>query len=429
METVRAGQGSVEKSAFYLSFVIAILLPTFHVYFGALGAAFVNLSIISILAMTFTVTSLYAGRPLVKYFLAIFLYFLIYFIFILVSMLSGYIYGGVDIIGRDFFELYRPVLYFFTFFISYSFISSEDEFKPLEKFLNVIFIIVVLLGINHYFRIIDYISLLYTKSHNVTSGRVSAPFVNPYDYAFFMTFYVLLYFFKVISGRYVYLPLFVVSCFMIVLPQSRSVVGGFGLGVLLFLPISFFLLESVLKNFRVNGIVFNFLAISVLVLTGLILVLPIIIEKLPYLSGQFIKLLNGEGLGKSASLRFEQLLFAYDQSVNFMVVLFGNGPAKSELEFVESVYAYFYYRYGILGFSAFFIFPLSLGIYSSFILAKRSTQDLKPLFLALFSWFIMIPLLVIGNNFTEQVRLSFFYYAMLGLCVGAVFRMRVNIKV
>lgn len=429
MEAGNNRKFTIEELAFYLSFTLAIFLPTFHIHLGSMGAALVNLSIIWVLALTFFISRLYFRGRLVKFSLPIFSYFLIYLILIIISMLNGYIYGGVDIIIRDLFELYRPILYFLVFIFSYSLMSSLNDFKSFDKFLSYVFLLVVLMGVNQYLRIFDYFSLLYTKSHNVTSGRVSVPFVNPYDFAFFMTFYVLFYFYKVISGRYIYFPFLMLSCLMIVLPQSRSVVGGFGLGVLLLLPFSFLLVEFTLKGFRVNKVVLRFFVFSVIALVGILLILPVIVEKLPYLSGQFIKLLNGEGLGKSASIRLGQLLFSYDQSINLMVVLFGNGPAKSEMEFVESIYVYFYYRYGVVGLVVFFIFPWVIGLYSSFKLASRGSEEFKPIFLALFSWFIMIPLLVIGNNFTEQVRLSFFYYTMLGLCVGAVFRVRVNKKV
>jgi len=37
-------------------------------------------------------------------------------------------------------------------------------------------------------------------------------------------------------------------------------------------------------------------------------------------------------------------------------------------------------------------------------------------------FFLTIPILSIGNNFTEQARISFFYYVFLGLIAASYYR-------
>jgi len=135
-----------------------------------------------------------------------------------------------------------------------------------------------------------------------------------------------------------------------------------------------------------------------------------------------------DAAGSSMSIRQEQFQTALNLAKdNPLVFLFGNGPAKSSMEYVESMYTYFFFRYGVIGFILYFLFPLCLGITLLFNILKTIGKNNKnyPFFLALLLWFLCIPICSIGNNLTEQVRVSFLYYGTLGIITKAYVDLRI----
>jgi hypothetical protein len=174
--------------------------------------------------------------------------------------------------------------------------------------------------------------------------------------------------------------------------------------------------KKVLKS-KLNRKFVKFLLLFTFLMFLFVFSISYLIESFPYLTGQFVKFLNGEGAGGSANARLDQLLFAIDKaSNNGFIWVFGNGPAKNEMEYVESIYTYQFYRYGIVGVVLYFIVPLLVCSWLSWrcmMLVGFKSQDF-PIYFALLLWFLTIPLMSIGNNFTEQIRLSFFFYTFVG---------------
>jgi hypothetical protein len=333
-------------------------------------------------------------------------------------MLIGISFGGIDLIQRDLYEFHRPILYFLVFALAFTVFSGDGLILKFERLLLFTFFVLVLIGLNQYFGFYDYLSQLYTKQHNVNSRRVSAPFVNPYDYAFMMSFFVLYFFLKMIyASRNFILPL-MIALIMFILTQSRSVAGTFLVGFFIVLPMVLLLLEFNFKKLVVSKKLLLFL-LHMLVMTAVFIAsIPYLLENFPYLTGQFVTLLEGGGIGGSGNIRLEQFLFALDKaSSSPLIMLFGNGPAKSELEYVEAIYSYQFYRYGLVGFFMYFVVMIGLGVYFAWKVLKRIGRHhaAYPFILALFVWFMIVPLMSLGSNFTEQIRLSFFFYSMLGL--------------
>ncbi|MCG3727437.1 hypothetical protein [Vibrio cincinnatiensis] len=413
---------------FSFLFFYAIAMPFFHNQIGSAGILVVNGALILFIAffilMYKGLTFSFENRVHKKIAL-LYLTPLLFFIFLIpISMGVGLFFGGISIVERDFFELYRPVFYVLVFLFSYMYFSRKDSIEYFEKLIIAIFIIVVLLGLNHFFRAFDSISELYTKSHNIRTRRVSVPFVNPYDYAFFMTFFIYYFFVKFLYDRLVYLPFFLLSVVMFVLPQSRSVAAGFIVGFFLIMPLFLTYSGFKLKTFRINSRLLFFYLFFIFFVMSFIVSIPYLIENFSYLTGQFIRLLESGEVGGSAGTRLEQFLFALDKAiVNPFIMLFGNGPAKDEMEFVESIYNYFFYRYGLVGVILYFHLLL-LTLFFCFKVIKSLAYQSKcyALFMAMFLWFMTIPLLSIGNNFTEQARTSFFYYMLLGLVAASYYQ-------
>ncbi|ODP96831.1 hypothetical protein BGL48_15715 [Salinivibrio sp. SS3] len=417
-----------DKLVFQFVFLFAILMPPFHAKFGSSGAIIVNGILLVALSLILSVSLsnksyVYSGvekRNLLIYFTPL----LILQFLIPISMTTGLVFGGVNLIQRDFYELYKPLLCILVLTFSITFFSKNESIVALEKLLLLIFFLVSLIGINQLFSFSDIVSMSYTKAHNISSRRISAPFVNPYDYAFFITFFVYYFFSKVIFVSFRYIPLFLASIVMLILPQSRSVAVGFLIGFFVIMPIVLFYLGFKGHTLRISKKLMIFFGLFLFVLLFFIFSIPFLLDNFSYLTGQFVRLIDRGEVGSSAGIRLQQFLFAIDKGVNQpLILIFGNGPAKDEMEYVESIYNYLLYRYGLVGtFSYFFL--IVIASYQSLRVCKKIGENHKyySLFLCVFLWLISIPLLSVGNNFTEQLRLSYFYYMLLGLVAASYYR-------
>lgn len=418
------------SNIFYLLiFTFAIFFPLFQNKIGSAGILIINLPIIIFLSLFIYFNYCKFGRinfidsnhsKIAKKYLfpIVALFFLIP-----ISMIVGVISGGINIIERDFYELYRPLLYILIFIFSYMYFSQVERVEYLEKVLLFVFIIVVLFGLNHVFRVFDSLSELYTKQSNIRSGRVSIPFVNPYDYAFFMTFFIYYFLVKTIYDKIYYLPLFIAAVIMFLLPQSRSVAVGLMLGFIGIMPLLMARININYKKIKINKRFAYFIISFIAILVLFFLSTAYLIDNFGYLTGQFIRLKEDGEVGRSASTRLNQFIFAVDKAVTSpLILIFGNGPAKDEMEYVESIYTYLFYRYGLTGLIIYFYFILISIAFIYDVVKKTKSSKCHSLYVTLLLWFLTIPFLSIGNNFTEQVRISFFYYMVLGLTASSYYR-------
>lgn len=417
------------KYSFVFLFFFAMLMPLFHNYIGSAGVLLVNGFLIFYIfvflvfktKLILNFRDFYDKGNLLRYCIPLAL-----FVFLIpLSMVVGFLFGDVSIIKRDFYELYRPVLYLLVFVFSYFCFSDSIKVVYFEKIILIVFLCVVALGLNHFFRVFDGVSELYTKFHNIKTSRVSTPFVNPYDYAFFMTFFVYYFFIKFLYSSFYYILFFLVSLTMLLLPQSRSVVAGFLIGFFVLMPAFLIYSGANISRMKVNKkLIYFFFVMLFSIVAIVVFLIPYLLENFSYLTGQFVRLIEKGEVGNSAGTRLGQFMFAFDKAVaNPLIFLFGNGPAKNEMEYVESIYNYLFYRYGLSGLLLYF-FVLWLSILQCFKIVKKIQyyNVNYSLFLAILLWFITIPLLSIGNNFTEQVRLSFFYYMILGFVASSYYK-------
>src|SRR5690606_16187471 len=116
--------------------------------------------------------------------------FLMIFLLLLVqiplSISIGALFSGFSVVVRDFYEVHRPFLYTFIFCLAFFAFQSYDDFSKIDKYIVIVFIGLAILGLNQYLRVSDSVTDLYTKHHNAMTRRLSAPFINPYDYAYVM---------------------------------------------------------------------------------------------------------------------------------------------------------------------------------------------------------------------------------------------------
>jgi hypothetical protein len=412
---------------FVFLFLLAILMPTFYNYFGNAGSILVNGLLIVFITIFLALTQ---GSKIIfnckksKKIALIYLIPLVLFLILQPLSMAIGVWNGTSLIERDFFEFYKPLLYLLIFIFVYLHFSANDQVIVFQRLLIMVFIFVLLLGLNQFFRLYDPLTEFYTKPLNISTGRVSAPFKNPYDYAFFITFFAYYFLMRSLFDRFLYLPLFFVALFMIILTQSRSVVAGFLVSFFVLMPLAISYFGFTLKTFRLNKKLIWFYCAFLIIFLLLVVAIPYLTQNFQYLTGQFTRLLETGEIGGSANHRLEQFKYVLDRnSENPLTIFFGNGPAKNEMEYVESIYTYLFFRYGLLGVVLYF-FILFMSIIHCFKLVKALSSKSKyyALFLSIFLWLITIPLLSIGNNFTEQTRISFFYYMIVAFTAASYYR-------
>ncbi|NWO07110.1 MAG: hypothetical protein HLX50_15875 [Alteromonadaceae bacterium] len=358
-----------------------------------------------------------------RFILIVLTFFLFFSFHIVLSMVVGVIFGDVNLIFRDFYEIHRPVYYALVFLFSFLVFRDLRDFEYFTTGITITFLVVTGFGLFQFFDLNRGFSVLYTKYANIRMGRVAIPFGNPYYYSFFVSFFVLFFFSKIIFSGFRYVPLFVLSIIMFVLPQSRSVAVGLLLGFFVIIP-GLLVILSAPSGSKLYKRYFYGFVFFVLVCFSFLALIPILLENFPYLTGQFVRTLSGEGIGSSASARLDQFLFAVNKAgSNIPLWLIGNGPSKNEMEYVESIYVYQFYRYGLFGLVLYLAIPILLFSILSWrtmrIMGRYNSE--YAFHFALVAWFLTIPLMSVGNNFTEQVRLSFVYYSFLGLVAGRYF--------
>ncbi len=401
----------------------ALLFPTFNSYVGTTGVIFVNGGIIVLISFYALMhikqkvkfPSIIAKKTYVMYSLI----FVIFGVHLCYSFVNGMILGNVEIIWRDIFELYRPVFMFLVFSFSfYTFIGQQQNFNTLCKVLIIIFIcIIVMGGLQYVLRANSEILALYTKIHNLNSGRISVPFINPYDYAFVMSFFVFWFFITSVSISIKYLPVFFIALVFFFATQSRSVAAGLIIGLFFIIPFLLFII-----GFSKNKKIISKAFIKTIILICSFIIIFIfsiatLLEFFPYMGYSIMKVIESGNIGNGASYRLEQFFFALDKAQNPLLFLFGNGPSKNEMEYVESMYTYQFYRYGLLGVILYFIYPLLLSCALLWKLIKKYKANTVEycFYFALLVWFLCMPVMFIGNNLTEQVRTSYLYYMFLGV--------------
>lgn len=411
----------INSFQFFIALIFfALFFPLFQSQLGSAGAILVNGGLIALIGSYFILQKrkVFLFNSLEKkYYLYFAMIWVFFFFHIALSMAVGMLFGDVTVIERDLFELHRPVLYLLVFTISFFVFLSKDNLDSFNTLIIIVFIGIVAIGLLQFFRVDDTFSELYTKYHNIKTFRVAAPFTNPYDFAFVMTFFIFYFFIATLYKSWKFIFLFLIALIMFILPQSRSVAVGFLIGFFVITPIVLMKLGVIIKRGTLTKPYFFYLLIFISIVLSFLAVIPYLLENFGYLTGQFVKLLESGEVGSSAGTRLEQFLFALEKAQNPLILLFGNGPSKLEMEFVESMYTYQFYRYGLVGVGLYFIYPIVLTLILSWNLLKMVDKKSYEyvLFLSMVLWLLTLPLMFIGNNFTEQVRTSFLYYSLLGI--------------
>lgn len=417
--------GRVETAFIYSTFLYAILFPVFHQTLGSAGAILVNggLIILTLLYMSLFRNSRIQFHSKKEHTLVKRFSYLFFFYLFAISISTAF--SEMPVL-KDFYELHRPLLFYLTFLTSFSFFRKPSRFGHVDWLLILSFIFVLMLGLNHYFGFQDQVSELYTKAVNIRTRRVTVPFPNPYDYSFFMLLMTCYFLISAIKEKLYFrrslsLLLGLISILGIIATQSRT--GLILLAIELFFIIPFvILLDSglSLKNLRISKKLLRYLVLILIIIFGVYYLYVTYSARFSYLIVGLERLANND-VTRSGQIRIDLMKLALDKaSGNFFIFLFGNGPSKAILENPEAGYAYFIFRYGFSTLLFFFFLPLSLSCFYLAKIIRQKDVDTR-IYMIVLAWYLSIPFAYFFTNFTEQIRLSFLYYFLMGFSIKSYF--------
>lgn len=425
------------RHLFIVISIYVIITPVFEQYIGAIGNILVN-GVVTLFFLIFIVmipkNIYYCLNRDIK--IRIFSYFIIFYLLtISMASISGILFAAVNPILRDVFEFHKPILYLSIIIFTYYVMVQNQNFLSMQKYLNIIFILIVIISLFQLMGSRD-VTLLYTASNIFESKRLTIPFGNPYDYAFVIIFFCFLYFFKYASGQLRYLIPLLISLFLLLETGSRSVFLSLLILTFFFIPLILFFSKFPRK--------FKYYLIAQLFVFIFFIYFFIDIDRFYqnyiFLFEQFVQLYTSQAIGDSAEARLEQFIYVYKRALTDpMILLFGNGPAKSVIDYsdsgallymehVESSITYLLYRYGIIGivcFSLIYLSALVVAIQNSFIVSNNRTTYC--LTLAIICWLISIPFSSIGGMYIEQPKVSYLFYMLISYSFAINFKFR-NIK-
>ena len=315
--------------------------------------------------------------------------------------------------------------------------TQNRNFLLMQNYLNIIFALIVFISLFQIFGSRE-VTLLYTASNIFESKRLTIPFGNPYDYAFIMIFFCFFYFFKYASGQIKYLIPLLISLFLLLETGSRSVFLSLIITTIFFIPIIL-----IFSKFSIRSkyyLLTQFFIIALLIY--FFFDIGKFYQNYNFLLEQFVQLYTSQQIGDSAEARLEQFIYTYKRALTDpMILLLGNGPAKSVIDYsesgsllymehVESAITYVLYRYGLFGIACFALIYLStllVAIQNSYIVTHN--RDIYCLNLAFICWLISIPFSSLGEMYIEQPKVSYLFYMLIGysFAINYLFR-NINLK-
>lgn len=409
-------------------FAFAVFAPTFRAYLGTQGAILVNGGLLALLA------GLLFNRGKRIPFLSVqerTIYGIITacFLYYLAAIASSTLFLSQRVIMPDLYELHKPFLHFLSFTAPFAFVTRLADVERTGRLLRWCFAGIVSISILQALGVPG-LGELYTKEANLQAGRVTAPFGNPYDYAFVMSFYV--YFFSLRYATRNHRVSFVwalLAMGLVTVSQSRTNVIVLAGALVVLVP--FALVIDRWPSLRRLGLPTAFRKYGLIAATaaaGAVFVITFFGDDIRYLIGGIERLLV-EGQQSSLNERLRQLdVILESASADIRVALFGNGVSKSVMPLVESTYAFFLFRYGFVGFVVVFVLPLAITLWVLGRLLAQVQQRDKYMAMSIFVWFAALPVASIGNNFTEQPKLSFLFYFFMGFGIRYYFIARAETR-
>lgn len=337
---------------------------------------------------------------------------------ILLSLFRDRYFSGY----RDFLEFYRPVYALGIFLLTFSIPWNTETLKRhVIKPFKCIFIFMILYSLFEALSGpigVSISTFLYKDSRSVLLNKATGSFGVTYYFGAFMIFPLSYYFFQTIlikQRRLVSLLLCLGCLAVILLSQSRTI----------FLSITCILLYIFFVYGFYYGLKRKVAFYSAFAAFGTVLAFswPYILDyaktNFGYLysglSFLISKGISATGTG-SANIRFQQLLWAWDHQDT--IPLFGVGIGKGSDVLLESFYALYLYRYGLIGIFLYVLIALAFLIlsYRAYkLFYKIQRMDIACFFMAYHIFIVSLPVSSLSSVVTDQPRIALLYYGLGGI--------------
>jgi hypothetical protein len=314
------------------------------------------------------------------------------------------------LIISDLYEIIRP----FAFLLFYTFYrKSNYEVKKLEiTMVNSIILVFLLLSIYSVFEflfpsVVRPISLiLYKRDYKSINGIVGS-FGVTYHFGYILLLpliYSLISLLKHISFKNIFL--FIIFFFTLLVIQSRSVyiTCAAAFIVTFFLP---YLHYNSKSSFRI-------IMILIILIYAIVHIYITYQEQLRTMLHYAIVGLEAMSRGNNNSVNTRELQ-VYWAIENNKLIFLGSGISKN-IMMLESFYAQYYYRYGLISIITYTIM-LIVTASASYKIAKYENVNKKIsiFYYSLFVFFIISPIGLLSSCHQDSPKISFLFYGLIGL--------------
>lgn len=334
-------------------------------------------------------------------------------------------------IAADFSELLKPVFLALVFCLGYSLSWNQDL---LRKY--IIRPLVMLLMLSASLAIIeslpinwaDVVSNVYVRSRGSLQNKAIGPFSAPY-FAGSVYVYMALSFLSLYTTtkKKSFLALFFLGALLAVLTQSRTVFLAIFVSVPVWIGL-YLAFHRAIKRQRLNIQKFAFVIIGFFGFSTFALMIYLLLKDHlgylilgvnTYLFDLPEHLANDSG---SVGVRMSQIRFAIE---NNPYVLIGAGIGKGYTGSLESFYALYHYRYGLLGMAMYSLLWIS-GLRFSWRSMRHAQREGKTywsgFFLGFVAFVMVLPILSLSSVITDQPILYPLFYTLLGVVNSYYFK-------
>lgn len=335
------------------------------------------------------------------------------------------IYDIHRITSADLLELVKPIFAALLFLTFNSMFKNKQEIEtfystPYSK----IFIVVAFIGLLEAFTDTQHLTYsLYTDERDILDGKAASPFGVTYFYAAFMLIAFLFFFFKALASQQTILnsALAALSLAALVLAQSRTVIIStcVTLGIIIFIYPAYKGMPSRLLT-AISGIILLFFGA-----VFIFLFFDLIQDKFSYIFDGLNQLLIKEirpAIGEgSLNMRIFQIYWVIQNSELF---IFGSGIGKGYAPQLESFYALYAYRYGLIGIFFYAIIYFTYVI-ATFTASKKALKEGHinsfSFFLAIHFFLLSLPVTSFSSVISDQYSFMLIYYGGLGVALNYIY--------
>ncbi|WP_375321593.1 hypothetical protein [Aliivibrio logei] len=348
-----------------------------------------------------------------------FTFFLLSLLMLIITSISIFfdLVSGV-FISSDLFELPRLTFISLTFFVFFAFDTNDKVIFRIVRFFKWTFLIFVLYSFFEVFvSLFKSIAFFLYKREGkeIIGNKAVGSFGITYHFAYFLLIPVFWSFFNFLRERkLINVIVFLICLVALLLTQSRTLFITALIGFFIIPIIPFKYKSSILKGYFV-------LLVSVVPILFFVFFLywEAIITAFSYIYSGLSGLIengvdmSGNGQG-SANVRFAQLLWVYNNQFDFPLI--GAGIGKGEVV-LESVYALYYYRYGLIGICV-FAYLITLSVSTTKYLMNNDFEILAPFYFSFMMFYLLSPIALLSSASQDSTRLMLVFYGCLGVFVS-----------